>query len=366
MKKVAVIGRGVIGLTTALYLSQQGIKVYLFSSSQRRRTSESAAAFWYPFAVEQSVDQERQLAWPTLQFYRQHQFEAVKTTVAHQFFDETVGREQRVQPWWMKDKTYGANFRRIAKNRIPLVDDSIGPIAEGWRFEIPVIEVGRFLVSLEKQVQNAGVEFDERIVNRFAEFLDGQFDAVVNCTGAWAAQLTQDAKLFGLQGIVIDAPLQFGGNTLKFLEHGKCSTRPVYVVPNSQRLVLGGTLERVTGNGERLRENDPRAWHATDEEILKVLDRCRMIEPKLKDWNPSIEELRSRTRVAPRPVRESEPPRICPDTNHDNPKVIHNYGHGGSGFTMFWGAAIRVHELLQSFDQPLDEKESHVAKSHRS
>ena len=40
-------------------------------------------------------------------------------------------------------------------------------------------------------------------------------------------------------------------------------------------------------------------------------------------------------------------------------QIIHNYGHGGSGITIFWGCAKDVWDLVQEVD---DEKKYPAAK----
>lgn len=356
--KVAIIGNGIIGLSTALYLSEQGVNVHVYYSRERTRTSLSAAAFWYPFAVETTEEEERQLSYPTLQFYRQLSIDSVRTVRAHQYFDDSSGMIARSRPWWMKSKEFGVNYRKISQSKLPKVGDEIGPVVEGWEFEIPVIDVRRFLLWMEGELVRSPrfVRIDEATITRFDQLDDLHFDAIVNCSGIWATHLTTDGRLTGKQGVVIDAPLKYCSQRLKFLEHGKCSARPVYVVPNSDHCVLGGTLEQVTANGARLLEGDNQAWMPRTFDLERILDRCRLIEPKLNAWTPTIDELKARARAAPRPVRDGVAPRIGVDPSVRGIKVVHNYGHGGSGYTMFWGAAKRVWEILSEKQQPQAKK----------
>lgn len=346
--KVAVIGKGVIGLATALFLKEKGVKVHLFYSPDRTRTSESAAAFWYPFAVDTTVDEEMELAFPTLQFYRERPVSAVRIIRAHQYFDDSAGAMARTKTWWMKSKEYGVNFRKISKRNLPKLDDEIGPIVEGWGFDIPVIAVRPFLMWMEDRLREGSnpVEFCNETVPKFDSLDDLQFDAIVNCAGIWATHLANDGRLTGKQGVVIDAPPTYSTNRLTFLEHGKSAARPVYVVPHEDHCVLGGTIEPVMPNGAKLIEGDPHPWAPREIDLRRILERCRLVEPKLRDWNPSLEELKRRARAAPRPVRDGVAPRVAFDGNMHGRTIIHNYGHGGSGYTMFWGSAQRVWALL--------------------
>jgi len=50
-------------------------------------------------------------------------------------------------------------------------------------------------------------------------------------------------------------------------------------------------------------------------------------------------------RVGLRPFRQSGV-RLGTERLQDGRVVIHNYGHGGAGFTLSWGCARRVAELV--------------------
>ena len=64
-----------------------------------------------------------------------------------------------------------------------------------------------------------------------------------------------------------------------------------------------------------------------------IIERCRELEPNLGEV-----EIQS-VAVGLRPGRSSI--RIEREGN-----VIHNYGHGGAGFTVSWGCAMEVMKLV--------------------
>jgi D-amino-acid oxidase len=76
-----------------------------------------------------------------------------------------------------------------------------------------------------------------------------------------------------------------------------------------------------------------------DPETTKaIVDECsRVLEIKL----PNV----LRERVGLRPFRKSGV-RLEKEKLRDGPTVIHNYGHGGSGFTLSWGCGLEVLRLF--------------------
>jgi D-amino-acid oxidase len=94
-----------------------------------------------------------------------------------------------------------------------------------------------------------------------------------------------------------------------------------YVIPRSNDCILGGLAERGADSME-----------ITDEEIAGIQRRCGALSPALR-FATILE-----AKVGLRPGRSTV--RCEPDNG--NPRVIHNYGHGGSGFTVCWGCAEDV------------------------
>ena len=98
---------------------------------------------------------------------------------------------------------------------------------------------------------------------------------------------------------------------------------PVYVLPRGDEVVLGGTAE----DGESGLAED-RVRRDT------ILARCLALEPALAGCTFV------RAVVGLRPGRSEV--RLEAERFDDGRLVVHNYGHGGSGFTLAWGCADEV------------------------
>lgn len=98
-------------------------------------------------------------------------------------------------------------------------------------------------------------------------------------------------------------------------------------------VVLGGTQQ--PGNySQQTNEN----------ECESILERCSKLHPSLKDAK-IIEK-----KAGLRPLRKGGVRlnmQVCTNSNGQIAKVIHNYGHGGSGITLCWGCATDVCEIIR-------------------
>ncbi|KAJ8306109.1 hypothetical protein KUTeg_016654 [Tegillarca granosa] len=127
--------------------------------------------------------------------------------------------------------------------------------------------------------------------------LDAGYDIIINCSGIGAAQLVEDKTVRPIRGqlIKVHAP---------WVKHFYISfdgTDDVYILPGVHGVSLGGTSQK---------EN----WNTN----VSISDRDRIWSGCIK-MVPSLE----------------------------NAKVIHNYGHGGSGITLHWGCALDVVRLVK-------------------
>ena len=100
----------------------------------------------------------------------------------------------------------------------------------------------------------------------------------------------------------------------------------MYAIPRSGDCVFGGTNE-ITDD----RAPEPAA-------TATIVRECSRI---LEIGAPAV----IAERVGIRPFRRGG---VCLRTERlsDGRRVIHNYGHGGAGFTLSWGCARRVASLV--------------------
>jgi D-amino-acid oxidase len=153
------------------------------------------------------------------------------------------------------------------------------------------------------------------------EDVDQQFGLVINCSGIGARELVRDTDLEPHRGQVAIVP------RIKDLPYAVvCDDAPLmYAIPRRTDCVLGGTNEL---------SNNPAADSATTTRIVAECTRALKIE------KPNV----LAERVGLRPFRKSGV-RVERDQLCDGRAVVHNYGHGGSGFTLSWGCAEEVFEF---------------------
>jgi D-amino-acid oxidase len=178
-----------------------------------------------------------------------------------------------------------------------------------------------YLDYLANRFSKANGQITENVRFEKLEEVDPEFDFVINCAGIGARELVGDADLQSHRGQVAIV------RSIKSLPCAVvCDDAPLlYAIPRRNDCVFGGTNEL---------SDDLAADSATTARIVAECSRALKIE------KPSVVA----ERVGLRPFRKSGV-RLEHARLGDGRTVIHNYGHGGSGFTLSWGCAKDVLEL---------------------
>lgn len=216
--------------------------------------------------------------------------------------------------WWAK---------AIGDVRQARPDELVSGYPYGLRFAVPLVEMGAYLSWLAGEVERRGGRFEARRVVSLADAGHGA-DLVVHCSGLGARTLVGDTSVVPVRGQIVR--MTNPGLTVSVRVEDHPGGR-AYVHPRTHDCILGGTFDE----GEWDTTPDPRTAAA-------ILERCREIVPALRTAEV-LEHLCGLRPVRPT-VRLAEEP-----AQGEVPRVIHNYGHGGSGVTLAWGCADDVAAL---------------------
>ncbi|MHB8586892.1 MAG: FAD-dependent oxidoreductase [Thermoplasmatota archaeon] len=318
---ILVLGRGVIGLSTAIRLSERGHRVTVFAKAGTpHTTSDVAAAIFFPVMAE---PRDRILAWGTRSFEAFQELSAKSpSTRTGIVWRETLVLEPHAPldtdgdthvPWWGP----------MVGGTLPAKRGQLRPgYPAGWRFRVPVIEMPVYLRFLEEQFAAMGGRFEAG----YLDYLDaprGRADVVINCTGLGARSLVPDPSMLPIRGQVARTANP-GLDTAFLVEGGPMGI--AYVIPRLGDVVLGGTSQE----GDERERPDP-ADEAT------ILTKAAALCPALQGMQVSGRA------VGLRPGR----PTIRLEPDAARPWLVHNYGHGGSGVTLSWGCAEEAAMLAE-------------------
>jgi D-amino-acid oxidase len=323
--QVAIVGAGVSGLTCGLVFAEHGYRTAIFAKEiGQQTTSGAAAALWFPYDAEPA---DKVISW-ALETYRtlidlaRNPDSGVSMIELHQF-----SRTEKVRiPDWavpLGGRTAVPSLPSVMSSE---VETSLEIFKSGFSLCVPLMDTTIYLDYLADRFVAAGGSIAANTHFAQLEDVDRQFGLVINCTGIGARELVRDTDLEPHRGQVAIVP------KIKNLPFAVvCDDAPLmYAIPRRNDCVLGGTNEL---------SNDLAADSATTTRIAAECGRALKIEKQ----NVLAE------RVGLRPFRKSGV-RVQRDQLRDGRTVVHNYGHGGSGFTVSWGCAEEVFELATGSD----------------
>lgn len=313
LEDILIAGAGISGLSVATVLTEAGYKVKIISSSfSPNITSDRAAAFWFPYHISHQL---KCISWclESYQMYEQlSHFPSSGISMVKLIKVLRSGVEEE-EPVWKQFMPVGS-CREIDKNDYP-----VGDYAACYEILVPLIETQIFLPYLQNKLMENGVTFEERKIEDL-HLLAAESRILVNCTGLGSRDLCGDTQLIPVKGqVALLAPV----NDMDiFLDNEK----PLYIVPRRDAIIVGGTYE----------ENI--FTEMTDENTIeKIIQNAYEVFPSLK--NQQLLGSWAGLRPYRREVRVEREP---------NTNIIHNYGHGGSGFTLSFGSAGVVKKIIEA------------------
>ena len=185
-----------------------------------------------------------------------------------------------------------------------------------YRFDTWTCDCLTYLPWLTEKIKEKGGKFIHSRISSFREL--NSYDAIVNCTGLGSRELVPDPLVYPVKGQVYTVKAPWIKHFYKFAES-------LYILPKLDEVVVGGTKD----------END-KSLELNQDESIKIWKECCERLPSLRTAK-IIEE-----KVGFRPTRD--PVRLETDPKT---KVVHCYGHGGSGVTLSWGCATEVSRLVK-------------------
>ena len=342
--RVAIVGAGVSGLTCGVVFAESGHRTAIVAKEiGQQTTSAAAAALWFPYDVEPA---DKVIPWaletyPKLidlarnaesgvsmielrQFSRTEEIQIpdwAHSLGAHSIIPSPStslrtgsvenGAAGEAATWTGRPEAERSGSERIESREF----------ASGFAITVPLMDTTIYLDYLANRFLKADGQIIENMWFEKLEDVNEKFYLVINCAGIGARELVHDTDLQPHRGQVAIVP------RIKDLPYAVvCDDAPLmYAIPRTNDCVFGGTNEL---------SEDLAVDSATTALIVAECSRALKIE------KPNI----LAERVGLRPFRKSGV-RLERAHLRDGRTVIHDYGHGGAGFTLSWGCAVEVLQL---------------------
>ena len=357
--RVLVIGAGVTGLTTSLCLRRSGFDVVIVAEKFAPDiVSAVAGALWeWPPAVcghhVDEVSLERSKDWCRTS-YRIFSEIAARPGMGAEvgvfirpvvFYFRTPVRERPA------DITKMNELRGEVRDFVhdaALIDQhhvsSRSGVVDAYGHAAPMIDTDAYMNWLMSEVTGAGCAVIKGRISGSLRERETQLrrvfgvDCIVNCAGLGAAELCGD-EMYPLRGALIrvhnDGRSMPRVTTAHCVAHDLDSTEQdmVFIVPRGRDMLLIGGM------------TEPNEWGldiGLDNygPVGDMLARCRDFLPVLESAEIDAGEP---VRVGLRPFRKGN---VRLDLEPGT-RIIHNYGHGGSGVTFSWGCALEAAEMAE-------------------
>jgi len=339
--RAAIIGAGVSGLTCGVVFAEREWNVTIFADETgQQTTSAAAAAVWFPYDAEPA---EKIIPWALTTYERLRDLSREPKTGVSMIEIRQFTRTGAISiPDWAKNlgacristqagaidlplQPEVARNRQFGSDRFgepPLPSPSASPartFASGYALTVPLIDTTIYLDYLTDWFGKAGGVIQATHINKLEE-IPPDFDLIINCAGVGARDLIHDPDLEPHRGQVAIV------SKLDLTQAIVCDDAPLmYAIPRTSDCVFGGTNSLSDS-----REPSP----ADTDTIVSECSRVLGIE------RPRV----TAVKVGLRPFRKSGV-RLESNTLPDGRTIIHNYGHGGAGFTLSWACAEEAYAI---------------------
>jgi D-amino-acid oxidase len=312
--RIIVVGAGIVGLTSAVRLAEAGYEVAVVARDlPLETTSAIAAALWYPYRAEPP---DQVLAWARASFSA-YASELPDRDSGVNLVDGLELRRSAGEPWFaaaLPDVAGFSHFQTVPEGYV-----------DGWQLRLPVIEPSIYLPRLVSRLESLGGSLSRMVVSALPT------DAVVvSCVGLAARSLASDASVTPVRGQVVRVERTDGVDA--WLLDQSDEDAPIYVVPRSRDVVVGGTAE--VGSFDQQPHESITA---------SIMSRAARLVP------PIATATVLGTAAGLRPSRPCV--RLESEQQPRGGLVVHNYGHGGAGWTLAWGCADDVVAEVAAFTQ---------------
>ncbi len=218
--RVVVVGAGVVGMTVAVTLAEQGHRVDVLARDlPLETTSVVAAALWYPYEAR---PQHRVNTWAA------RSYDVLAGLAADPASGVRLVAGTEVLPLGTPDPWWAEAVPDLARAQPP------AGWADAWTFTAPVVDMPLHLVWLRKRLIELGGTLTRAALAHLPR-PDGGI--VVNCAGLGARGLVGETDVHPGRGQVV---LVEDVDVDRWWLDG---AGPTYVVPRSSQVVVGGTFE---------------------------------------------------------------------------------------------------------------------------
>ncbi|KAI0339900.1 nucleotide-binding domain-containing protein [Trametopsis cervina] len=373
-QRVLIVGGGVTGLTNAWALLDAGYSVTVVSdrwaSLEDRITSQIAGALWeWPPAVcgrhTDLVSLRLSKKWCMTSYRAFDKLRkilpadgasghGVRMRTANFFFDKPI--EQNAEEYEKMVEIEEVQIRGFERDASLVNKHAISKeagVIDAYKHESPVIDTDAYMMWLQDLVVSKGAQLITQRISgdllvhedKLLHMFDAQF--IVNATGLGGFELASDKTVYPLRGAlirVVNDGTKFPLVTEALVVAHDYDKRDddggiVFIVPRNDRtLILGGIAQPNEGKLD-LTLNSP--------EIKRMRARCNRFVPGLAnaEYDPVSPLVQGLRPVRGENVRVERELRRKQDGSLS--RVIHSYGQGGSGFTLSFGCAGDILNLVE-------------------
>ncbi|CAF1053034.1 unnamed protein product [Rotaria sordida] len=348
--RITIVGAGIIGLTTACtllkeYATNENLQLTIISEKfTPETTGDISAGYWEPYGLK-TID-ERILRWAgyTYNIFLSEFFSikascgGIMKVTSYRLYgfngqnkDNNINNTEKP-----KFSELVRHFRLLDQHELETFDH-LKPTS-GFVMSSIVVEVSKYLPQLLRFLsQDNRVKFIKKKIHSLIELKD-KADVIINCTGLASRYLVGDQTVRPARGQVIRVYAPWIKSAYSFDTDEGFG----YVVPQSDRVVLGGTFQLNDWN-TKVDENDTR----------KILRMCAKALPALEQIHSG------RVDVGLRPYRD-DGVRLEHEKTIDGINVVHCYGHSGAGVTVSWGCAKDVVDIVKTLLPPNSKRQDNL------